>query len=180
MSSRPRRLIVVGAVWLFLVFGCWFFALTRPGISVRWQKESTPPERISLLKAGGNGEILAETPDGQVYEFIYGLHPAWERTVAPFEDAESDANCDVGDSAGYLIPSPPGQIKSRASQNCVAVENGYHLELILLENGEIWSWSYERNADTGLLLVVALGLSFLLAVSLVLLGLVAATFQKVK
>ena len=158
-----------------LVIGIAFFSVLRPGITTRWKQEQAPPEQATLLKLGINGEILAQTPGGNLYEMTSG----WKSVTGPTENTEMGGLCYSGDANHYLILPPPGKVISRVTNYCVATESGYHTEVVLLENGEVWSWRIERGGYTGLLLVVMLGIALVLGAPLLLIGLGMKIYQKV-
>ena len=125
-----------------------YFSLARPGITTRWEKEPAPPEPISRLELGNAGEILGFTADETLYEFTYGAYQAessWNKVEQPSGTAPLGDHCSP-ETQDRIIVSPPGEVASRVSESCTYIESGYQLEIVLLENGEIWSWEHEMYA----------------------------------
>jgi hypothetical protein len=137
------------------------------------------PEPLSLLRLGEAGEILAQTTDGTLYEFHYGKNSTWEEIAQPSENPAVGESCVTGTGI-YLVLPPPGKVKSRVSENCVYMESAYHLELALLENGQVWVWEYERYAYTELFVMFFLLIGCAAGVLILLLGLGLMIYQKIK
>ncbi|MCX6057684.1 MAG: hypothetical protein NTW69_05990 [Chloroflexi bacterium] len=138
MGKTAKVFLVIGSVWIFIVCGCGYFSLIQPGIGTRWKQEPTPPERVSLLKLGDAGEIIAETTNGNLYEFNYGSNSLWKKVTQPSEVAAIGMDCSPGHT-NYIVLPPPENVVSLVSENCVYMESAYHLRVALLENGEVWS-----------------------------------------
>ena len=179
MSKAGRVLLIIGIAWIILVCGCGYFSLFQVGIATRWEQVAVPPKPLDLLKLGGAGEILAQTPDGTLYEFHYSKNSSWEEISQASENPAVGMNCVTG-TGNYLVLPPPGKVKSQVSENCIYMESAYHLELALLENGEIWVWEYERYAYTELFVVFFLLVGCAAGVLILLLGLGLMIFQKIK
>lgn len=179
MDRRANILLSIGAIWISLVTLIFFFSLVRPGIATRWKRESAPPEGISLLRLGGLGEILAQTAQGDVYEFRYGVDPAWEKVTVPSGKPAIGASCSQ-DSQHHLVLPPPGKVISRVGEDCVYIESAYHLEVALLENGEVWSWEHEAYVYTDLFVITLLCIAFVLGVPFLMLGTGMKIYRKLK
>ena len=179
MNKAARLLIIIGSAWMVIVCGCAYFSLFRVGIATGWEQVATPPEELSVLRLGEAGEILAHTPDGTRYEFHYGKNSTWEQIAQPSGGSAIGMNC-VSGPGNYLVWPPPGKVKSRVSENCVYMESGYHLELALLENGQVWVWEYERYAYTELFVMFFLVVACVAGAPILLLGLGLIIVQLVK
>lgn len=179
MDRRANIFLSVGAIWISLVVCTFFFSLVRPGIGTRWKEEPAPPEQVSRLRLGGLGEILAQTPQGNIYEFQYGSDPAWEKVTVPSGNPAIGASCSQ-DSQNHIILPPPGKVISRVGEDCVYIESAYHLEVALLENGGIWSWKHEAYAYTDLFVITFLCIAFVLGVPFLMLGLGMKIYPKLK
>lgn len=179
MGKAGRVLLIIGSVWIIIVCGCAYFSLFQVGIATRWEQVAAPPEPLSLLKLGEAGEILGQTTDGTLYEFHYGNNSTWEEIAQPSENPAIGMNC-VSWAGNYLVFPPPGKVKSQVSENCVYMESAYHLELALLENGQVWVWEYERYAYTELFVMFFLATACVAGVPIVLLGLGLMIYQKIK
>jgi hypothetical protein len=80
----------------------------------------------------------------------------------------------------YLVLPPPGKVNSRVRENCVYMESGYHLEVVLLENGEVWTWEHERYVYAELFLMCFLLAAFVMGVPFFVMWLSLKIVQKVK
>jgi hypothetical protein len=60
------------------------------------------------------------------------------------------------------------------------MESAYHLEVALMENGEVWSWENERYAYTELFLMFFLAIACVAGAPILLTGMVLWVYQKVK
>ncbi len=142
MISRANRVLTAAVTWLVIVFGCYYFTVARPGLGTRWEPLSLLPERATTIELTDSGFILATTESSNVYK-----RELWQ-TAEPwmlYDEATEDLNatpCQVGESR-FSVSSPPGKVVARSSRNCVAsAENSVHVEAALLENGEVWMWTY--------------------------------------
>ena len=183
MKKATRPLLIIGSAWMLLVCGCAFFSLFRPGILTRWRQEPAPPVALTRLALGEAGEVLASASDGSTYEFHYGNYRSpstWTEVAEPSGSPAMDAmGCTPGDGNRLVLP-PPGKVASRVSQNCVYMESAYHLEVALLENGEVWSWENESYAYTVLFLMFFLAIACMAGTPILLTGLGLWVYQKVK
>ena len=182
MKKATRPLLIIGTVWMILVCGCAFLSLFRPGIATRWRQEPAPPEALSRLALGETGEVIGYSSDGAMYEFNYGSYSdssSWEKVTEPSGVAAIGEGCVSGKSNNIVLP-PPGKVKSRVSENCVHIESAYHLEVALLENGDVWSWENERYAYTELFIMSVLAIACVIGTLILLTGAGLWMYQKVK
>jgi hypothetical protein len=183
MQKAVRPLLIIGSAWLLLVCGCAYLSLFRPGIATRWRQEPAPPEALTRLALGQAGEVVASASDGSTYEFRYGNYnspSAWTEVSQPSGSPAINAmGCTPGDGNRIVWP-PPGKATSRVRMNCVYMESGYHLEVALLENGEVWSWENERYAYAELFLMFFLALACVAGAPILLTGVGLWVVQKVK
>jgi hypothetical protein len=166
--------------WLIIIFVIHYFALARPGIETKWKQEQSPPEQVSILRLGINGEVLGQTPGGDLYELFAGWNQPWKRVTEPAKNPEPPVFCQNDNAGAYLILPPPGKVASRVSEYCYSIDVGHHLEVVLLENGEVWSWRYESDAIFGFVLECAFQVANLLGALFVLIGLGIKIRQWVK
>ena len=99
--------------------------------------------------------------------------------MVPSGNPAIGASCSQ-DNENHLVLPPQGKVKSRVGENCVYIESAYHLEVALLENGEIVSWLYEGYAYTDLFLLCFLFIAFVLGALVLVLGLGMKIYRKVK
>ena len=78
-----------------------------------------------------------------------------------------------------MLP-PPGKVKSRVGEDCVYIESAYHLEVALLENGEVWSWEHEAYVYTDLFVITCLCIAIVLGMPFLMLGLGMKIYRKLK
>jgi hypothetical protein len=158
MRKTAIVLLVIGCVWIILVGGCGYFSLVSPGILTRWRQEPPPPELLTHLALGEAGEVIGSVSNGTRFEFRYGNYGSdseWVEVTEPSGNPAIGADCSPGDGNRIVLP-PPGEARSRASMNCIYMESAYHLEVALLENGEVWSWENERYAYAELFIMLSL------------------------
>lgn len=179
MNKAARSLLIIGSIWIFLVCGCAFFSLSRPGIATKWKQEHPPPEPFSALGLGEVGEVLAETPNGALYEYGYASKQRWEKVTQPSGNPALGYDCTPGESNRLVLP-PPGKIVSIVKETCVYAESAYYLEVALLESGEVWSWEHESYAYTSLALLSILFIASVIGALILLLGLGLWIFWKNK
>ena len=173
-------MIVFSLVWLVTVCGCGFFTMLRPGIATRWQQEPAPPEKVIRLGLGEAGEVIGYTVDGSMYELSYGSPSSWEKVTQPSGNPAIGMSCRAAETTNRLVLSPPNEVLSRVRVDCVMFETAYHLEVALLEEGEIWSWEYSTYAYTEIFVFFILLIAFGAGIILLLIGLGMAIYQKVK
>lgn len=161
-----------------LVCGCGIFTMLLPGIGTQWNAEPTPPEPVSHLEPGSSGEVVAQTNDGTMYEFQYGSPSSWEKVSQASGSPVLGMHCSTGGEGNHIVLPPPGDEVSRVRVNCVMFETAYHLEVALLDNGEIWSWKHERYAYTELFVSFILLAGFCLGVIFLIVG--AGMFMYIK
>lgn len=144
----------------------------------QWKQEQ-PPESFSALRLGEAGEVLAETPNGALYEYAYASQQHWEKVTQPSGNPALGYDCTPGESNRWVLP-PPGKIVSIVKETCVYAESAYYLEVALLENGEVWSWEHEAYAYTSLALLSMLFIASVVGALILLLGLGLWIFWKAK
>lgn len=86
--------------------------------------------------------------------------------------------CSRAGRNGYSILPPPGKVISRVGESCVATESGFYMEVVLLENGEVWTWRNESNSYSGMILFIGLFLVFGLGLALLISGMIVKAPQK--
>jgi len=149
-----------------------FLTLFRPGIGTRWKQEPASPELLSSLSLGDAGEVLGYSSTGTIYEFKYGIYgnsSSWQKVSEPSGIAAIGQGCQSGNSNQIVVP-PSGKVKSQVSESCVYIESAYHLEVALLDNGEVWSWEHESYAYTNLFIMFFVFIAFVIGVLILLTG----------
>ena len=179
-NKTSNFLIVFSLVWLVTVCGCGFFTVFRPGIATRWHQEPVPPEKVIRLGLGEAGEVIGYTVDGSMYELSYGSPSSWEKITQPSGTPAIGMNCRATETTNRLVLSPPNEALSRVRLDCVMFETAYHLEVALLEEGEIWSWEYSTYAYTEIFVFFILITAFGVGVLILLIGFGMKIYQKVK
>ena len=182
MNRAARPFLIIGVVWMILLCGLTALTMVWPGLLTRWEQAPAPPEALTRLELGEAGEVLAYTSNGTVYEFRYGAYrspSAWTRVTQPSGSPAIGMDCSPGEGSNLVLP-PPGKAIARVRENCVYMESGYHLEVVVLENGEVWSWEYERYAYTELFIMFFLCAAFLMGVPFFVMWLGLKITQKVK
>jgi len=115
------------------------------GAFVPWEKVDPPAGRPpTALRLGDAGEVLLETAGGQLYEWSSYSAPPWEQVERPSGDAPYwSGDCRGGTNDSFVVAHPPGRVRQHVEATCAGSETAaYHYEFVLLDSGEIWSWSY--------------------------------------
>lgn len=180
MRKTANVLIVIGLVTLALacIFG--IFSIAGPRYGTRWRLEPTPPEKLTRLEVGNAGEIIAYTSDGAMYEFSYGSPSSWEKVTQPSGIPAIGMDCTPSETTNRTIVPPPGKEISRAIDDCGMYETAFHLEVVLLENGEVWSWEHESYAYTVLFIMALLFIAVVIGSLILLVGVGIKIYQKLK
>ncbi len=150
----------------------------RPGIGTSWQQEPAPPEKVIRLGLGEAGEVIGYTVDGSMYELSYGSPSSWEKVTQPSGTPAIGKSCRAAETSNRLVLSPPNEVLSRVRVDCVMFETAYHLEVALLEKGEVWSWEYSSYAYTEIFVFFIFMLAFGAGIVLLLVGLGMMLYQK--
>ncbi len=182
MQRAARPFIIIGIVLMISTCACAALTLFWPGVLTRWEQAPAPPEAVTRLDLGEAGEVFAVTSNGTLYEFHFGTSstPAsWTEVSEPSGNPPIGASCFEA-MQNYLILPPPGKVASQVSESCVYMESGYRLDVALLENGEVWTWEYERYAYSELMCMFGLLIAFVLGIPFFVMGFVLKVFQKVK
>jgi len=180
MAKAGRIFLIIGTVLLILVCGFSYFQLLQPGMGIKWVKTSPPQEPLVYLKLGENGELIGQTAEGNLYEFSVYPNHTWQKVDQPSGSPPAGKICKPGNSDNSKVNNPPGKVKSRVSETCVYVELSYHLELALLENGELWYWERADYAYTQLALVSVLSIGCIVSILIIALGLLLMILQVIK
>jgi hypothetical protein len=178
VNRAARPFLIIGIVWMILLCGLSALTMVWPGLLTRWEQEPAPPEALTRLDLGEAGEVLAVASNGTVYEFHYGTYrSASSWTNGPSGNPAIGMNCSPGEGRNLILP-PPGKVASRVSESCVYMESGYHLEVVLLENGEVWTWEHERYAYAELFTMFFLLVAFVMGVPFFVMWLVLKVKQR--
>ncbi len=179
MVKRANLFLLTGVLWICLVCSAGYLLLIRPGIGTRWRQEPAPPEALSRLELGKVGEILGYTSNGTIYEFhkSYRTPSQWEKTSVPSGVSIVGGRCTPNVSNRIVWP-PPGKVKSRVNESCIYIESAYHLEVALLENGEVWSWQHEAYVYADLFIGFFLFIALTIGASILLFGIGLIIYKK--
>ena len=182
MQRAARPFIIIGIVLMISTCTCAALTLFWPGVLTRWEQAPAPPEAVTRLDLGEAGEVFAVTSNGTVYEFHYGTYrsPSSWGEADQLSGTPAIGNGCSPEGGMYLVLPPPGKVVSRVSENCGYMESAYHLEVALLESGEIWTWEHERYAYSQLFLMCFLAAAFVMGLPFFVMGLVLKITQKVK
>ncbi|MEW5939414.1 MAG: hypothetical protein AB1750_07125, partial [Chloroflexota bacterium] len=116
------------------------------------------------------------------FEFHYGNYGSastWTEVSAPSGTPVIGGSCSPGNGNRLVLP-PPGKVASRVSVDCGYMESGYHLEVALLENGEVWSWENESYAYTVLFIMFFLAVACIVGAPILLTGIGLWIYQRAK
>lgn len=178
MRKSAKVILLISTIWLILTCGCGFFTMLRPGIGTSWQQEPAPPEKVIRLGLGEAGEVIGYTVDESMYELSYGSPSSWEKVTQPSGNPVIGRSCRASETTNRLVLSPPNEVLSRVRVDCVMFESAYHLEVALLEEGEIWSWEHSTYAYTEIFVFFLLLFAFGAGIVLLLTGLGMLIYQK--
>lgn len=176
MNNRPRLFMIAGGICLLLVMGYYYFSISRPGIGIRWQQAPFPPEKLVVLRLVENGAILAQSNNKNIYQYLPGS--IWKHVNSSAEILDPGMLCGSSDSKGFFILPPPGKVIAHVSEQCVATESGYHLEVVLLEDGEVWLWRYETSLLSGMVVGYTIFITLIFGMSLLLFGFFSSIAKK--
>ena len=182
MNRAARPFIIIGIVLMLSTCTCAALTLFWPGVLTRWEQAPAPPEALTRLHLGEAGEVLASTSNGTLYEFHYGAYQSsstWTKVSEPSGSPAVGGSC-FPEGGSYLVLPPPGKVVSRMSENCAYMESGYHLEVVLLENGEVWTWEHERYAYAELFTMFFLLVAFVMGIPFFVMWLTLKITQRVK
>lgn len=166
MKRTSRIFLIIGVVWMTLVCGCVALTMVWPGALTRWEQTPAPPEALTRLDLGEAGEVLASASNGTRYELRYGTYQSsteWMQIDQPSGNPAIGMGCSP-EGGMYLVLPPPGKVASRVRENCVYMESAYHLEVVLLEDGSVWTWEHERYAYAELFTLCFLGIAFAMGI----------------
>ena len=141
MGKAGKILLISGSVWMMLVCGFGLYTLFQTRTVTKWVKAAPPPEPLASLKVENDWALIAESETGNLYQFSFYPNYEWKKVTEPAAKPPEALHCSQGEDT---ITNPPGKVKSRVSLNCIEAEVGFHSELALLENGEVW---YLEGAD---------------------------------
>jgi len=182
LKRAARPFLLIGSVWMILLCGITALTMVWPGLLTRWEQAPAPPESLTRLYLGEAGEALAVASNGTVYEFHYGAYrspSSWSEAAQPSGEPAIGMSCSPGRGRNLILP-PPGKVISRVGESCVYMESAYHLEVVLLENGEVWTWEHERYAYAELFTMCGLLAAFVMGVPFFIMGLGLKIAQKMK
>jgi len=166
MKQTSRLFLIIGVIWMILVCGCAALTMVWPGLLTRWEQAPAPPEALTRLDLGEAGEVLASASNETRYEFHYGTYQSsseWIRVDQPSGNPAIGMGCSSEGGRTLVLP-PPGKVTWRVRENCVYMESAYHLEVVLLEDGSVWTWEHERYAYAELFLMCGLLTAFAMGV----------------
>jgi hypothetical protein len=143
MISRANRVLAAAITWLVIMFGCYYVNLARPGLGTRWEQLPPLPGPGTTVELTRFGYVLATTESGAAYR-----RDPWQ-TDGPwvlYDEAAEEfygEPCQADDGSRFGVSSPPGKVVARSSGDCVvSAETSVHAEVALVENGEVWMWTY--------------------------------------
>lgn len=171
MNKKFQRFIIGGILWVLLIWAWTYIYYYHPGLGTRWVKQPSPAIEVSSLKLGGKGEVIAETTDGKLFEFTDVYNQTWTEVTEPSGTPAIGGYCSPGNPM-YIVAPPPGQVKYHVKETCAIFETGVHLELVLLENNEIWSWEHGVYYYTHVLKALCLGIIGSIGIPFIAIGLV--------
>ncbi|MBL8090068.1 MAG: hypothetical protein JNJ43_07055 [Anaerolineales bacterium] len=178
MNKKNKQFILSGIIWTVSIWAWTYIYYYHPGLGTTWVKEPLPHENIISLKLGETGEVIFETADGKLFEFTkHRSEEIWTEVTEPSGIPATGGQCKPGNPMYAVIP-PPGQVKLRVNETCSAFETGIHLEFVILENNEIWSWVHSVYGYTHILKAFCLGGFGFLGVLLIVIGLLQ-NFNKI-
>ena len=171
MNRKHQQFIIGGILWVLLIWTWTYIYYYHPGLGTSWVKQLSPSTKISSIKLGAKGEVIAETTDGKFFEYTDNYSQTWTEVNEPSGRPAIGGYCSPGNPM-YIVVPPPGQVKYRVKETCAIFETGVHLELVLLENNEIWSWEHDVYAYTHVLNALCLGTIGSIGIPFVVIGLV--------
>jgi hypothetical protein len=172
-QRAPRRRALRVAIICFVVSTLFFAGggivvvdRSLRGAFVPWEKAEPPAGRPLELRLGENGEVLLETVEGQFYMWDQYSNSFWQAVEEPARSGPYWASCGPRANDYFAVPNPPGRVRQRIEATCPSPAYASHYEVSLLENDELWSWSYSSTrmlgaVYKGIIVVGGIGLSLL-------------------
>ena len=121
-----------------------------------WESLGTPPEALEAMVDASLDAVYARAVDGSLF--------ACDRTGPTRDNAcwqeiaelpEREAGVDHRDTYGKEIPAPPGRVVESIDVSRMFAERSSHARYALLEDGSIWHWDYNGDANWSLLLLAS-------------------------
>jgi len=117
-----------------------------------WKQVEPPPGRPVHLRLGSSGEVLAEMVNGSLFGWRKNEEFPWVEVQTPSGVVTGSCECEpdeLDEDDFFLVPAPPRQPLESIEFRCTCtVETSVYYKFILLDNGEIWKWSYRVNPST--------------------------------
>ena len=179
MISRSNRVLTVAITWLVIVFGCYFFYVARPELRTNWVQLPPLPKPATAVELTRFGLVLATTENGTSYK-----RDPWD-TDQPwvlYNESTEEFNGEpcAADDGSRFIPPPPGKVVTRSSRECfVSAETRILADVALLENGEVWMWTYAQDGLSEAVIFLLLIAAGALGVVILLIGLGMRIFSMI-
>jgi len=175
MGKIGRIILILGAI--ITAITCCYSGYLLILSNIPWVQIPTPSEGIESLSLGDAGELLAQTEDGNLYEFSVYSQREWQKVDAPSGQPPAGRDC-VPTSKQNMAPNPPAKAVYRISEQCFHAETAYQFELAYLENGEMWYWEKSSYAYTVLANIAVILSGFSIGIFIMLIGGVVMLIQR--
>ena len=164
MGGLPRwfwRLItsivlLVGLPFLGLDGG---FALLRScqrADAAAWESLGQPPEVPVEIVDAGLSKVYVRARDGSLFECNHSQAPHDDRCWTEVNVVgKLDPGLDQRNTYAGEIPPAPGRVVQSIDLSWHRGERSRHRRYALLEDGSVWLWDYNADANTGLLTLMA-------------------------
>ena len=130
-----------------------FSARRNAGVG-RWRSLGAPPERPTAIVDADLDRVYVRGQDGSLYECDRNGptqdDACWVQVEQP---RERDSSVEHGNSYRGKLPSSPGPVTEALDVSRHFAERAWYARYVLLEDGSVWVWAYNADANTSLLLL---------------------------
>ena len=131
------------------------FALLRScqrADAAEWESLGQPPEPPVEIVDAGLSKVYVRVDGGSLFECDHIRAPyddrCWNEVI---EVGALDPGLEYRNTFAGEIPAPPGPVVQSLDLSWHRAERAKHRRYALLEDGSVWLWDYNADANTGLL-----------------------------
>lgn len=121
----------------------------------RWQSLGSPAEMPLAIVGGDLDVVYLRGQDGSLFECDRTGptrdNACWKQVD---QQRKRGGGENLGDRFGGEIPPPPGPVKEVLDVSWMFAERATYLRYALLQDGSVWVWEYQADANWNLMLIV--------------------------
>ena len=122
----------------------------------RWQSLGSPADMPLRIVAGNLYVVYLRAQDGSLFECDHTGptrdNACWKQVNELPEGVGSGV--EYGNAYRGEIPPPPGPVKEVLDVSWMFAERATYLRYALLEDGSVWVWDYQADANWNLMLIM--------------------------